>query len=205
MKSKNKLIYGVGINDADYLVMPRINGKQVMCPFYQVWQGMLERCYSAKTQEKYPTYRGCVVSKEWLIFSNFREWMQSQKWKGLQLDKDILIEGNKIYAPEYCRFVSHPINSLLNDHGRSRGKYPIGVSMDKRNGRFQAQCSVMGKLKYIGLYSSPEAAYRAWRGAKAEAIRLTVDAESPAEEIRMALLARAIELESIPTINTGDK
>lgn len=28
MRKKNKLVYGFGVNDADYVVNPRINGKQ---------------------------------------------------------------------------------------------------------------------------------------------------------------------------------
>ena len=33
-----KLVCGVGNNDADYAVNPRINGKRGMCPAYQAWR-----------------------------------------------------------------------------------------------------------------------------------------------------------------------
>jgi len=75
IRKKNKLVCGVGINDADYEVQPIINGKRVMCPFYAKWVGMLERCYSEKFQNKWPTYIGCYVILDWIYFSNFKYWM----------------------------------------------------------------------------------------------------------------------------------
>lgn len=74
-----KLVYGVGINDANYVVKPTINGKQQWCSFYQAWTGMLERCYSAKWQAKSPTYIGCMVCEEWHSFMSFRAWMITRK------------------------------------------------------------------------------------------------------------------------------
>ena len=83
MKIKSgRLVYGAGINDADYVVVKlgtiEVNGvrkrKRVWyCPYYRVWTHMLERCYSDKYQDRKPTYKGCSVSEEWLRFSNFRQ------------------------------------------------------------------------------------------------------------------------------------
>jgi len=105
MKAK-KLVYGVGINDADYVTqkwetISYVNGKQKQnlvweCHYYRTWCGMLMRCYSAKHQERNPTYKGCSVSEEWLRFSNFKSWMERQDFEGMQLDKDLLFEGNKV-------------------------------------------------------------------------------------------------------------
>lgn len=91
-----QLVHGMGFNDADYVVYPRINGKQIMCPFYSKWANMLKRCFSSKYQETHPTYIGCSVIKKWLTFSNFRSWMINQDWKDKVLDKDTLnIENTK--------------------------------------------------------------------------------------------------------------
>ena len=75
---KNKLVYGVGINDVNYVIriveqLPKTNGKRKekliwKCPFYSRWASMLERCYSKSLLEKYPSYIGCSVCEEWLIF-----------------------------------------------------------------------------------------------------------------------------------------
>lgn len=50
MKEK-KLVFGVGINDADYNVYKTgiVDGKQTVlwiCPFYRKWKDMMMRCYS---------------------------------------------------------------------------------------------------------------------------------------------------------------
>ena len=103
--STPKLVFGVGINDADYVVQKfetigYVDGKQERklvwaCPYYRAWKNMLARCYYHKVQGNRPTYSGCIVSEEWLRFSNFRRWMANQDFEGKQLDKDLLFEGNK--------------------------------------------------------------------------------------------------------------
>ena len=117
MRKKDKLVYGVGINDADYRVQEKItvvdeDGKKKqklvwICPFYEKWKPMLRRCYSAKYQEVRPTYIGCSVSEDWLRFSTFKAWMAAQDWEGMEIDKDILFPNNKIYSPETCVFINH--------------------------------------------------------------------------------------------------
>lgn len=184
-------IYSVGINDADYAVNPQVDGKRQMCPYYLTWTGMLKRCYDPKYHAKNPTYTGCTVCDEWLVFSNFKKWMKKQGWRGMQLDKDILVDGNKIYSAKYCRFVSSGVNLLLTDRGNARGGLPIGVYQSKGSSRFMARCRVLGTLTHIGTYDTPEEAHTAYLYSKAEAIRLTVEAEAPIDEIRIALLDRA--------------
>ena len=81
LKRKSKLVSGVGINDADYEVQKYtvVSGKRKriwICPYYITWTHMLQRCYSEKSQLKHPTYKGCTVCDEWLIFSNFKTWME---------------------------------------------------------------------------------------------------------------------------------
>ena len=146
-----RLVCGVGRNDVDYVVEKRetircADGKQKqrivwICPYYQTWRGMLQRCYSTKLQERQPTYKGCSVSEEWLTFSVFKNWMETQDWEGNQLDKDILFEGNKVYSAETCVFVSGMVNNFTIDRGAARGEWLIGVYWNKRNGKFQAQCN----------------------------------------------------------------
>ena len=122
MKTR-KLVCGVGNNDSDYVVTKFetivVNGKLKqkliwVCPYYRVWKGMLERCYSIKYQESQPTYIGCSVTDEWLTFSAFKNWMEKQNFEGMQLDKDLLIEGNKVYSPETCVFVSGMVNNFIH-------------------------------------------------------------------------------------------
>ena len=176
------LVYGVGTNDADYIVKPKINGKRMPCPFYATWLNMLVRCYSASYQARKPTYIGCTVCDEWLTFSVFKSWMEKQKWKGLHLDKDILNNGNKIYNPDDCVFVSLRVNNLLINAGTEKGKLPKGVIFCGKRKKFEAKISVNGKNKSIGRFSTPEDANRAYCNEKRLYILRVACAES---EIRV--------------------
>jgi hypothetical protein len=93
------MIFGVGVND-----MPRPVDRTL--PYYQIWQDMLRRCYDPKSRAHNITYEGCRVCDEWLKLSNFWIWAKPRWEPGLQLDKDIIHPGNKIYAPEHCCFVT---------------------------------------------------------------------------------------------------
>lgn len=175
-----KLVFGVGINDADYVVrkwetVGYVDGKQKqeliwICPFYRVWQSMLRRCYSIETQRRNPTYAGCTVSREWLKFSNFRAWMDKQDWEGKQLDKDILIEGNKVYSAEACVFVSGMVNNFTLDSGAARGEWLIGVNWDRGTSKFRSRCCnpFTKKSEHLGLFACELEAHKAWLKRKLE-------------------------------------
>ena len=178
MKTR-KLVRGVGVNDSDYVTQKWetiiVNDKRKQkliweCPFYRTWKGMLERCYSTKYQDKYPTYKGCTVSKEWLTFSVFKNWMEKQDFVDKQLDKDLLIEGNKVYSPETCVFVTKAANMFTIDSGASRGEFLIGVTWGKKAGKFQAQCGnpFTKKSEYLGYFTCEQEAHEAWLKRKLE-------------------------------------
>jgi hypothetical protein len=110
-KRKESLVYGVGINDADYQVSTRDkNGKEWRCPFYKTWKNMLARCYSPAFQRNQPLYKGCSVDERWHRFSHFKSWMLEQDWEDKQLDKDMRFEGNQVYGPDTCQFLSRRDN-----------------------------------------------------------------------------------------------
>src|SRR3990167_2578559 len=105
VRKKNKLVFGVGVNDADYPVVEHatIGGRRRTvgaCPIYTVWHSMLRRCFSTVLHAKSPSYINCTIDPNWLTFSVFRQWMLTQDWGGKVLDKDILAEGNKNYSPD---------------------------------------------------------------------------------------------------------
>lgn len=191
--SMRKLVYGVGINDADYKVQPNINGKKLHCKFYTTWKSMLCRCYDNKYKEKYKTYIDCTVIKEWHTFSNFKKWMQTQDWKNKHLDKDILSIGNKIYSPENCVFITGGLNNLLNDHKSKRGLYPIGVYLYKKTGKFKAQCRFNGERKHLGYYDTVEKASNVYLLYKSKLI-INVANEHTNERVKESLLLYTKEL-----------
>lgn len=170
-----KLVYGVGYNDAGYSVHKHEysggNQRRIWtCPFYLVWNDMLKRCYSPKCQLAQPTYAGCYVDEKWHTFSIFRKWMQQQPWHGNQLDKDILVLGNKKYCEQLCVFVPKALNVFLVDGAAMRGEWPIGVSFHKRDKMFSAACKnpFTRKRAWLGYFDTPDSAHEAWRAKKHE-------------------------------------
>lgn len=167
------LVYGAGVNDADYPVSAHgfIDGRRRrtwVCPVYLTWANMLMRCYSDEHHAKFPTYKGCTVFLDWLTFSEFSAWVLTQDYKGKQLDKDILLPGNKVYSKSSCIFVSGGLNKFINGVGAARGEWPIGVSWHKRDGAFTSNCNnpFTGKQEFIGYFADPAEAHEAWRARK---------------------------------------
>lgn len=177
---KTKFVHGIGVNDSTYAVtvkeyLGHFNGKARqrliwMCPFYSTWSGMISRCYSKDTLKRSPSYEGCTTCEEWKYFSNFKAWMETQDWEGKQLDKDLLVRGNRLYGPETCIFVTATVNSFINEAQAGRGDYLIGVSLDSGTGKFRASCShpLKTKSRYIGLFTSEIEAHQAWLKRKLE-------------------------------------
>lgn len=169
-KGLRKPVFGVGINDYPGTSSWMVDGKRFKCPFYIKWTSMLLRCYKEKHLIKNPTYIGCSVSDDWKYFSNFKAWMEQQDWEGKQLDKDILVPGNKLYSKDTCVFVSRNLNTFLNDHSMASGPYPTGVAWHKATSMFSSQCSdpATGRSKHLGLFETPEEAYLVWKAKKHE-------------------------------------
>lgn len=172
---ERKLVYGVGINDADYKVELKEtigyteNGKQIRkkiwsCPFYIRWRAMLQRCYSLNYGRNCPTYAECYVTPEWHYFMNFRAWMEKQDWEGKHLDKDLLVLGNKIYGPENCIFISNQLNAFINEKRISQNNLLPGVSIHKATNKYCAQIynPFTKKPEWLGLYESEEKAHKVY-------------------------------------------
>jgi len=171
MGRKRSLVCGVGINDWGGAV--KVDGKLIR--EYDLWQGMLKRCFDQKLKQKYPTYEGVACSKEWLSMTTFIEdvsQMRGYDLSGWCLDKDILQKGNKLYSKDNCCFVPHEINSLLIKCDNSRGEWPVGVYFDKATGKFRAKLSINGKVKHLGLFTAPEEAFFAYKAAKEAYIKV---------------------------------
>lgn len=193
---KNKTYCGVGINDSDTLVEVKkiVNGKKKLiwrCPFYQAWRNMITRCYTKKRTSRNETYTKCYVCNEWLVFSVFKRWMVTQDWKNKQLDKDLIIEGNNVYSPNTCAFISKELNMFLTTRSKSRGTLPLGVSLHKQRGKFRAQCSnqITGKNEFLGLFSCEIDAHNAWKKRKLDIAKI-LSSEIKDDRIKGALLSR---------------
>lgn len=150
-----------------------INCKQTK--YYNNWSGMLARCYDVKHPNNNITYKGCTVCHEWHNFQNFSKWYEENYYEVpgqiMCLDKDLLIKGNKIYSPATCCIIPQNINKLLLKRQNKRGNYPIGVH--KCNNKYTSFCGTgnKDKLKYLGLYNTPEEAFQMYKQYKEQLIK----------------------------------
>jgi hypothetical protein len=126
--------------------------------------------------KRLPTYKDCSVCDEWLNFQNFAAWYDKNYYEvtgeRMDLDKDILVKGNKIYSPDTCAFVPHSINGLFVKNNARRGNLPIGVSYEKKNSKFKAKCN-NGKKKAIGIghFNTSKEAFLAYKEFKENLIK----------------------------------
>ena len=137
---------------------------------YVAWKGMMERCYSEEYLAQHPTYRGCTVCEEWQNFQTFSEWHEENYYEiegqTMNLDKDILVRGNKEYGPDTCVYVPQEINLIFTKSNATRGEYPVGVHYDTRKRKYVAQCNTYKKRKHIGYYNSVQDAFLAYKDFK---------------------------------------
>ena len=169
----NPTVCGVGCNDVAFQM--NIDRKDIWQ--YKLWQNMLKRCFDAKYKQHRPTYENVTCCDEWLSFANFFEWVNKEvgykgKPVGSELDKDIIVKGNKTYSPEFCSFVPTAVNSLLTDSGATRGEFPVGVCFVKGRGKFKTRLNCFGMEKHLGYYTTIEDAVFAYKVAKEAQIKV---------------------------------
>ena len=164
-------VCGVGIVGIKY----PISEGGVQIKEYTLWNSMLKRCYSDCSKKKRPTYEGCEVSDKFKSYEYFYEWCNKQigfNNKGWQLDKDLLVKGNKIYSEDSCVFLPNEINLLLTKRTASRGNHLIGVYYHKRGKVFMAQVSKnKGKPERLGFFNTELEAFNAYKKAKESFIK----------------------------------
>lgn len=111
---------------------------------YRTWHSMINRCYNKKFHNIEKTYKDCSVCDEWLCYENFEKWYNKNYYEidreKMNLDKDIIIKGNKVYSPDTCCFVPQRINKLFIKNDKIRGDLPIGVSHNRSRHNYLVQC-----------------------------------------------------------------
>jgi hypothetical protein len=99
------------------------------------WYGIKERCNPASKR-----YNNCTLGKEWEKFENFEKWYYENYYsieEPLEVDKDLLVKGNRMYSPDTCLLLPRFINTLITKT-RSYSLLPIGVKYN-----------MGGKFKYV--------------------------------------------------------
>ena len=160
-----RTVRGVGYNTRGKH-KSNVNGKPTKV--YMIWQGMFNRCYNDYQLDRRPSYKGCTIDERWHDFQNFAKWYDEHKYSdiGYQLDKDILVQGNKLYSPETVCFVPREINMLFTSAARARGKHPQGVHYYKPLKKYKAVIRIHGDHENLGYHNTPEEAYSVYKYRK---------------------------------------
>lgn len=189
-------LYGFGINDADYPIKSRVDGKCVIVPEYSRWISVVQRSNDPKEKARKQSYEDVYCSEKWKYFTDFSDWLHTQPyWQELFLDKDILFPGNKEYGPDTCVFVPGYINmiTIISNNQKTVNPLPVGVSKT-RSGTYQARYG----SKCLGNSKTPEESHKRWQLAKADAIYEAVEkyATEPwfRTDVADALMARVWKL-----------
>ena len=153
-------------------------GNKTKC--YRTWMNRLKSCYDKEVWKEFPNYEYCFFNKDMLDFQKFGEWFDNNYYEiegeTMHLDKDILVKGNKEYAPDKMIFVPERINTLFCKSDASRGEFPIGVSYHKTIDKYTAKCSIgEDGYKFLGYYNTPHEAFLAYKEFKEAYIKQIAD------------------------------
>ncbi len=178
-KEMNDLITGkITVEDLNRIqeYIPFLNSNIVKAR--RLWNDMYTRCYNRELHKRFPQYKDCKICDYWLEDKkNFYKWVEENYYmvgnEQMDLDKDILCKGNKVYSPETCIFVPHKINTLFINGKKKRGKYPIGVCAHKN--KYRAELKIDNVQIKLKSYDTPEEAFLEYKKHKEALIMITAD------------------------------
>lgn len=146
------------------------NGKKTK--IYTSWHFMIQRCYTDKP--RYSNYKDCTVCDEWLNFQTYAIWAESNGLiNGFEVDKDLLVKGNRVYSPSTCVVVPHEVNVAILGANSNRGDLPIGVDFNKN--KYRARINKDGVLAEIGCFDDVDTAFMAYKHEKEMYIKEVAD------------------------------
>lgn len=167
-------VYTTGVQDIKgYLVKGQPAPKD-----YSVWSAIRQRCYNKNCKDSFLAYEGCTMSEDFLVFSKFKEWYNSQigcDQDGWHIDKDLLVKGNKVYSAETCVLLPNEINSAIVVHNRGNNNFPMGVIYNCTKTRYRARIQRKDGWESLGTYDTPEEAFYAYKPVKEAYVKSIAD------------------------------
>lgn len=182
------------ILDSDGVMKPRIK-----CKSFSHWKDMITRATDGWYKEIKPTYKDCTVSENFKDFNYFHDWCLQQvgyNKSGYELDKDVLIKGNKEYSENSCCFVPKEINMQFVKSNAIRGDCPIGVTKVKSTGKYSTQVKRKRLVKYHSISGTVEEAFFKYKKVKEDYIKYLADVykDNLDEKVYKALYAYEVEI-----------
>ena len=153
---------------------------------YTTWTHMLQRCYTPSIRDK--SYGDCTVCEEWHNFQNFARWFYDNYYEidgvCMSIDKDIKVEGNKIYSPSTCIIIPLEINMFFEVNStKSDKELHVGVYFNDC-GNYK----VMLGRDYIGTYRDYSKAINAYYEARNKKINEFLNKYDLPHDIQQYLL-----------------
>lgn len=176
----SSIVLGWGINDVNYKVTKtnKLNGRVVKfyCPYYLDWKAMLTRVINPRKEDRYSTYIGCTISKDWRSLSEFIKWVDSQPnrdWSNCSLDKDLLVTGNKYYSQDTCVYIRPELNTFLISSEKKESKSMLGANYrpsESLRNPYKSNCRnpFTKEYEYMGRFTTELEAHKAWQSKKHE-------------------------------------
>ena len=140
------------------------DGKTYHTKASAVWHAMRQRCGVGGSKKALPGYADCTISENFKDFQFFAEWCQTQVaygQEGYELDKDVLVQDNRIYSENYCVFSPQELNSFLCVNSGPVSDLPKGITRCRN--KYMARLAAIG---YLGVYSTPEEASQVYQNAR---------------------------------------
>lgn len=190
-------LYGVG-----YMGMrTSYKGADKYARQYEVWNSMMKRCYNENC-ERHTWYEDCTVAEEWHCFANFLKWYNQHYYKlpdgmgDLDLDKDMKSHNNKVYGPDTCLLIPAAINRRIYHRITSSSDLPLGVTYDKKTGKYKARGRINKKDVYFGKYDTIEEAFQRVKLEKENEIRKAAELYKPymPQEVYDAVINYKVEI-----------
>jgi len=177
------LVHGVGEND---VMIPGFTSTRT----WRTWEGIIRRTDKRDlkwlAQPGKERYAECTLDLRWYKLSAFKEWIEQwDDFGNKQVDKDLLIPGNKIYGPDTCLMVRPVVNSWFKVKKTRGGDLPRGVSLNtawkkgKSPNPYRAQITpIGGKRTHLGSYATVEEASAVFEKARKEQIKVLIETET---------------------------
>jgi len=166
-----RIIYGVGFyGDGSFT---KDKPKELVAKALESWHSMFKRCYDERLHKLKVTYKDCTVSNDWHNFQSYAKFYIEDAYRldGWELDKDLLVKGNRLYSPSTCVYLPRDINGALKTNNTHRSLLPIGV-FKCSSGGFKARCRDHESVQVIlGKFTTENEAFHAYKCFKESVIK----------------------------------
>ncbi len=186
----------VWVNDEEYTDLDRgiiqvdeLGRQQKYIPYitlksnvaYSIWNGIYNRCYLTKESNAGKCYDNATMCEGWLNDKElFVEWYNANYYEcdgeSMAVDKDLLVRGNKEYAPEKCCILPQTINTALSNCKKHRlpnwksakMDLPLGVRYSSSMKMYYSEIRPFGYGEVIQLsyWNTPEEAFAEYKRHK---------------------------------------